>query len=419
VAHNVTNVLNYAFLVVMSQLLAPAEFALFAALFGVIYLASALANTIQTSVAAAVASATDSGREVAMRILRQLALWGIALGALTLLAARPLASFLHSDGITPVLVTGLSLWLFLVAAVGYGALQGSSRFLLLAGGVLIAAAGRLLIGPLLLVAGLGVDGALLGVALGLLLSAAFVLLPVAGETRSADQHSRTGVALNWGPALLLSVAIAIPTSADVFLVQHYLAGEVAGAYAAVSVLGKVIIFGPLAISLVYFPRMVREHSQSRSTWQTLRRAFTATAAVAIPLALIVAGLAIAAPDIVLRGYHASSGHVLTYLGAMLAFSLVIPLMYHGLAVRNVAFVRLVFAVLLGELVAVAVSHGSALEISAVALAGNVAILVTGLAVAYSGWRPAGTRAGAATVRETRITAPISRRSRTPSYPLRR
>ena len=47
-AHNVANILNYAFLLAMSRALAPGDFALFAALFGAVYLASALASTGQT-----------------------------------------------------------------------------------------------------------------------------------------------------------------------------------------------------------------------------------------------------------------------------------------------------------------------------------------------------------------------------------
>ena len=383
VAHNASNVVNYAFLLVMSQAFKPADFALFAAPFGVIYLASALANTVQTSIASAVASVTgDSGNAIVGVMLRRMLLLGVPLATITALAARPIATYLHSDDVMPMLVTGVALWLFLLAAVGYGAQQGSSRFDLLGGGVLVASVGRLVFGILFLWLGLGVTGALLGVAVGLLLSAAVVTTPYAKYVSRPISIRLPPASMALAPALLVSIAIAIPTSADVFLVQHYLGGLQAGSYAAVSVLGKVIIFGPLAISLIYFPKMVREHTAARSMSGTLAKALLATSAGALPLMATVTFVSVFAPDIALRGYEASIGFILTYLGAMLAFSLVIPLLYYNLARRSGPFAWMVLAGLLCEIAVILLRHTSAFEISAIILIGNVTLLTVGLVLAF-------------------------------------
>lgn len=384
VGHNVSNLLNYAFLLVMSHGLMPADFALFAALFGVVYLASALANTVQTSVAATVAAAgREAGGELVGGAMRRVVLLALPLAAVVFVGAGPVAAFLNSGDTTSVGLTGVAIWLFLIAAVGYGGLQGSGRLALLGAGLIVGAAGRLILGPVFLWLGLGVPGALLGVVLGLAMSAALVAVPfgrfVLRPSMPSVVKASTVVA-----AFLASVAIAVPTSADVVLAQHYFSGQEAGAYAAVSVLGKVVVFGPLAISLMLFPSLVRRQAEGEETASLLRLALLATAGVSGPLAATVTALGVAAPEITLREYVVPAALLPTYVAAMLAFSLVVTLLYFNLARRNVRFVAFVPLALAAELAAIAVWHPGAISVAVVLLVGNLALLVIGLAVS---WRP--------------------------------
>ncbi len=380
IAHNASNVLNYAFLLAMSRALAPADFALFAALFGSVYLASALANTIQTSVAAAVAGASPQAAEAVVgSAIRRLALSILPFGAAVLIAARPVAAFLHTDDLTSVALTGMAIWLSLLAAVGYGALQGSSRFALLGAGLITASAGRLVLGGALLWWGFGIDGAMLGLALGLGVSACIALAPFA---RSALRRSPASVlpATSLLAALLASVAIAMPTSADVLLARHYFSAGEAGAYAAVSVLGKVVIFGPLAISLIFFPLFVRDESEGRATLPLFRLGLLATAGVSVPLTAVVVALGALAPTVLLRGYDTSFLFLATYLAAMLLFSFVVTLLYFNLARRCTRFVSSACLGLAAELAAIALWHPSVLSVAIVLFLGNLLLLTAGLFV---------------------------------------
>lgn len=379
VAHNVSNVINYAFLLVMSQALAPAEFALFAALFGAIYLASALANTVQTSMAATVAVDANGGTAAVRAAMRRVTLLALPIAAVTIVVARPAAAFLHSDDLTSVFITGASVWLFLLAAVGYGGLQGSGRFALLGSGLIVAAVGRLVLGLAFLWIGFGVAGALLGVAVGLSLSAALAFAPFAKSAPRAEAVSfqpPTAVLA----AFLASVAIAIPTSADVVLAQHYFTGDQAGAYAAVSVLGKVVIFGPLAISLIFFPILVRRHADGQPVLPLLGLALLATGGVALLLAAAIAALGATAPDVLLRGYTASPEFLFAYLAAMLVYSLVVTLLYFNLARRHFGFIGAVILGLVIEMSIVALWHPDALRVALVLLFGNLALFGAGLAL---------------------------------------
>ncbi len=380
IAYNASNVLNYAFLLAMSRALAPADFALFAALFGGVYLASALANTIQTSVAAAVAGASPQAAEAVVgSAIRRLALSALPFGAAVLIAARPVAAFLHTDDLMPVVLTGTAVWLSLLAAVGYGALQGNGRFAFLGAGLITASAGRLLLGGALLWYGYGVSGALLGLVAGLGLSAALVIAPFARSTLRPSSEPFVPMS-SLLAALLASVAIAMPTSADVLLARHYFSAGEAGAYAAVSVLGKVVIFGPLAISLIFFPLFVRDEAEGRATLPLFRLGLLATAGVSVPLTAVVVALGALAPTVLLRGYDTSLLFLAMYLAAMLLFSFVVTLLYFNLARRCTRFVSSACLALAAELAAIALWHPSALSVAVVLFLGNLLLLTAGLFV---------------------------------------
>ncbi len=378
VAHNVSNVLNYAFLLAMSQVLSSSAFALFAALFGAVYLASALANTAQTSIAAATAGLdTRKGEAVVADAARRLLLATLPFVVVVVVAARPVAVFLHSDDLTSIGLTGAAIWLTLFAAVGYGALQGTGRFGLLSVGLTVASAGRLLIGGALVWHGMGVQGALLGIVLGMACSAALVLAPFAPALRRKSDLSST-VRMPMLAALLTSVAIATPTSADVLLARHFFSADQAATYAAVSVLGKISIFAPMAVALILFPEFVRRAAGGEAARPLLRIGLLSTAAVALPLSIVVLAAGTLAPGVVLRGHHASALFFVTYLGAMLAFSFVVTLLYCSMAQRNQRFIIGDCVTLALELAAVLLWHSSAFEIAAVLLAGNTLLLAGGL-----------------------------------------
>ena len=378
IAHNLTNVVNYAFLLAMARALRPDEFGLFAALFGAIYLASALANSTQITMAALVAGA-DANQSAALAGagVRRLLATFLPVAMVAAVCLRPAAAFLHTGDLTAVALTGAAACLLLLAAVGYGALQGSGRFAFLGFGLLVAAVGRLALSGLLVWLGLGVQGTILGVVAGLALSALLVLAPYMREifrpaSRSLPQFTNLLV------ASLASLAIAIPTSADVVLMRHYVPVQEAGAYAAVSVLGKVVIFAPIAVSLVFFPSFVRAGAARRTDSSLLRLNLLGTGAIALPLAVGVAWAGAALPQVFFRGYATSSPFLWSYVAAMLAFSFVVTLLYYAVAHRSTGIVVAVCAGLAAELATISVWHPSLTGVALVLLAGNTALVAAGL-----------------------------------------
>ena len=88
------------------------------------------------------------------------------------LASPFIGSYLHSNSATPVLVTGLLIFMFILMPVTQGTLQGSQRFTVFAGTLLLHAGSRLLFGLAALSLGFGVTGVLVAICLSSLLTMA-------------------------------------------------------------------------------------------------------------------------------------------------------------------------------------------------------------------------------------------------------
>lgn len=380
VAYNVANVLNYVFLVAMSRLLDAEDFPLFAALFGAVYFASALANTVQTSVASAVAADDPGGGGAVMRCARPLVLGAPLIAAATLVAVRPAASLLRSDDVISTALVPFTIWIFLLASAGYGGLQGSARFGLLGTSLLGAAVIRLVLGVILVVAGLGVSGAMLGMAIGLAASAAFALRPFLRTTATSQLLVRP-LGAEVLPSLVASLAIALPTSLDVILAQHVLPAPEAGAYAVVSVPAKTLLFVAMTVSILAYPSLVRLEAAREPSRKLRRGALLAVAAVAAPMAAAIVAAGMVLPELAFRGYDVSPGFLGAYTGAMLAFAIAATLLYHDLARRRGRrFVGLVLLVLLAELAVIASWHPGVTTMALVLLAGNAFLALAGVCV---------------------------------------
>jgi hypothetical protein len=170
----VANAGNYAFNVVMAFLLGPEAYGALAALLALVLVGSVPGLALQAVVARRVALAgwgrAPSGAAwpgVGWLVGRA----GLALALATLLIGPGLVLFLHLDSAVPVVWLALALAPTPLLFAVQGLLQGQERFGALAAVLLAGAGVKLAIGLALVAAGLGVSGAMAGVAAGGVLAA--------------------------------------------------------------------------------------------------------------------------------------------------------------------------------------------------------------------------------------------------------
>lgn len=194
---------------------------------------------------------------------RTLVLAGIACAAAFALASPLIARFF--DLPVPLLLAaaagipfGLALPLLL------GEFQGQQRFLafsLLSSGqaglkLLGALALGLVYGPLGIVAGISLGGAVIYLVAWRMLRRKLSIKPRVPWLRSAAAY----VAL----IVPSTLALAVLLSTDVLVVKHFFPSRQAGEYAAVAAMGRAIFWGATGVAGVLFPKIVFRESQGRS-----------------------------------------------------------------------------------------------------------------------------------------------------------
>jgi O-antigen/teichoic acid export membrane protein len=395
VIFNLTNVLNYAYLVFVGFFLGADSYGLFGALFGVVYLASALGNMVKMAVARHVATVrARNGGAVTGRIVTSGLVWAAlfsALVGLLLVPAVPLLAHTFDSPTAPVIWAALAIVLSIWVPASHGVLQGMERFPSLGASLFVAAIVRIAAGGMLVAAGAGVSGALAGVVIGFAGSALFAL----ARCYSCVRDRTDGEAWIRVPApriaslvgvLVASIVTAAPTSLDVAVVRNVFSGDEAGVFTGIAVLGRVIIFGAIAVPFTVLPKVAARTASGTDTGKLLLESLTLTGglavagATAIIFAVDVLGWQLVGTDVGAAGVALH-----WYLAAMVAFSLTVTLIYYQVGRGDSAFILLVgapYVVLQGFVVALIPETltGVAQALFVV----NTAALATSLVFA-SGW----------------------------------
>jgi len=406
----VANAGNYGFNLAMAFLLGPEAYGALAALLALVLVGSVPGLALQAVVARRTALAGGpvwpGARWLAGRA-------GLGLALLTVAAGPGLVLFLHLDSAVPVLWLVLALAPTPLLFAVQGLLQGRERFGALAAVMVAGAAVKLAIGLVLVVAGLGVSGAMAGVAAGAVLaaltglrlaapvtpgpmtpgavdnqpppSAGSATLPVGApplevggaarlEIGGAAHPQAAGGAPpepGWwrevGGATTGLLGLFLLANLDVLLARHYLDRAAAGRYALGAVVAKIAFWAPQFVVTVVFPRLVGGADTRRLVGGSAAviGGFGGLLAGALAVATL-AGLAVP----VLGGGYAGLGPLLPLFAALgTGLALVQLLLFEGIATRDRRMGRAVAVALVAEVALVAGPlHGSVGQIAGAALA---------------------------------------------------
>jgi len=295
------NLGSFLFLALVARSARPELFGGLAALAALALLFEVPANALQVAVGRAVSSVPKDGpaagrpaagglaagrggrgaRSAAVARLAQEGVAGLVVDASTLgagicvllLALSPLVeAFLHLPGITSALLLAAYALPVGISVVPKGVLAAQGRVPLLALGLLSGLAVRLVVGVALVRNGGGIEGALLAMVCGEVVTAAIVLPgirrllvqgPVASAPRTRHRRHLGHVAplkhLRWGdtraPAIAFTGYWAL-TAVDVVLARHWLTTAASGWYAAAATAAQIALIAPAAVAAVSFPRLV-------------------------------------------------------------------------------------------------------------------------------------------------------------------
>lgn len=378
VAFAAVSVLSFVFHVIVSRLLGPDHYGVMGALLGIISLLTVPLGAVQIAVTRAVVDEEERGEPFSVVRVTWRSFAAGAVAMVVLAAGAPLIDgFLHISSPVPIILVAVWIPLATVSAVLQGALIGEYRFRAVAVATFFGiGVVRLVLGDVLVSAGLGVSGAVAAT----IFAQAFTMLSLLYSARHEllGQRHAAVVTTRLRDTVLSVAGLAGYTTLigiDTFLAQHFFPTAAAGKYAAVAVAAHIAFFIPAALVTVAFPHLADGKGVSESS----RRIFNQTLRTSIILGVGAAVVMSLLPSLTVRllfsAKYAGAAGILGQLSfASVAIGLLILFTYLHLARRSIMALTPWLGVALA-VVLIAIFHHSNESVAFIMLIVSVATMV--------------------------------------------
>ncbi len=261
IAFGIFNLFNFVFQFSMARLLSLEDYGILAALTSIFYIIGIFSESIQTVITNYSSRAKDDGKikNIIKRSLRKSLHVSVIIFVLYLILAIFLSDLLRIP-YWLISLNGLVIFTSFLAPVPRGALLGKKMFSSLGLNVIIESVLKLVLGVLLVFIGWRVYGALAGSILALFIAFFLSFIPLKKILSSKEEGAETtGIYGYTKPIFFTVFALLLFYNLDVILAKVFFEDSVAGAYAIISLLGKIIFFGTSPISKAMFPLSSESH----------------------------------------------------------------------------------------------------------------------------------------------------------------
>ena len=321
---NFGNLINYLYQIVMARMLGPSDYGILAVLVSLTYIFAIPTLAIQTVVSKKIAifNAQKEYNKMSglfFSFLKKLFIFSLIVFILFVILSFFIIKPLNLPFWLLVLTGTLIIFSF-VYPLAAGSLQGMKKFSTLGWNTLLVFFIKIITAIILVIFGFKVYGAILGFILGMIFG--FILaLPYIKEIINAKRDDDGTKILTKENSLIFSAILVFVFmySIDVILARVFFSGEIAGQYAVLSTIGKIILFSTMSIGNAMFPISAERHYAKAKTSGIIKKAFLY---VSILCAAAVA-LFIIFPELIIKllfgNRYLEIVELLPYLG--IAFSL--------------------------------------------------------------------------------------------------
>ncbi|MHB8439888.1 MAG: glycosyltransferase, partial [Acidimicrobiales bacterium] len=373
-AATAVNLSNFVFHVVVSRLLGPTSYGALGALLNVTAVLTVPLAALQVTVTQSVAERpSGSGPPPLGRLLRASIVVGVVAVLVWTGATPTIDRFFHLTSPRPTVVLGLWLLPTVVGAVLQGVLIGQRRFRVVAMSQLSGGLSRLALGIVLVKLGLGVTGAVAATLIGATVSVLLLVPPLRAQLRWRGTFVPRGK-----DAVLSALSLSGATlllGLDTWLGRHFLAPLAAGYFAAAATAGRIALFLPAAVTVIYFPQLAASGGAGPPARRALARCVALVTLVSFGAAGAIVLLPATTVDLLFGAAYTRSASAVGIVAlADAAISVAICLVYYHVARRSrlalSAWPTCVFAGVLA-----AVFHGSIVVLALDMLAAGAVFLI--------------------------------------------
>lgn len=244
---------NFGYNIGVARLLGPSDFSHAAAAVTILMLISAITLSFQLVCTKLVAKAdTIEAKAAVFQHLMKRA-WAIAfgLGAFMLFSSSVLTAYLRLSSPWIIILLTVGLTIYVPLGVKRGGLQGTCRFRGLAWNMAAEAIVKFIGAIVLIEFGFGVLGAVAAISASVIL--AFALPDKARELRGPAVDRPSAPVGEARQAIVFFVGQVIISNIDILMVKHFFRPDLAGLYAAIALVGRLLYFGAWSVVSAMFP----------------------------------------------------------------------------------------------------------------------------------------------------------------------
>lgn len=286
VGNLLANFFNFLFTVYMSRSLTPANYGTLATIIAFISFPSLVATAIGPLVMRYAGefyakNEQDKVRGLYIMIAKIFVSVGILICAIAFFNISQIGAFLHINNLTILYMTVVIAFVLFINVINVSFMQAKLAFSYQVLVSLTNSVSKFMLGVILIILGLSITGSVLSILIGSILAYAIGFIPLRFlfKTHVTKPNIHPKELLSYGiPAAFTLFGLTSFISSDIILVKHFFNPAMAGAYAGLSLVSRVIFYISSPISSVMFPIIVQKRAKKEN--------FTNTFKIALLLVLV-------------------------------------------------------------------------------------------------------------------------------------
>jgi O-antigen/teichoic acid export membrane protein len=285
------NLFSLLYHLFMVRFLLPVDYGQLNTLIALFMVISVPASTVQTTVTKFVSSFQAQNRLSQVRkLLRHLlilmSIVGFSIFLLVTLGRGFISSFLQISSYRLIILFALGLFFAMVVPIPWGGLQGLQKFGAMTFNLIVMGGLKFGLGSLFVFLGLGVLGAMGAFTICYLVTVFLSLIILGSSLPRKKSESRreediekpdpsyiSEVYQYFLPVGITLLCFRVLTSIDLILVKHFFTPIEAGYYSVAQMVGRVILFLPIPVVMVMFPKLSSLEGQEEKRLLILRQSF--------------------------------------------------------------------------------------------------------------------------------------------------
>lgn len=382
----VAGVGGYAYQVAMGRMLSVEEYGTLASLVSLFSLLSMPAGALSTAVIHRVAILKGQSRLGVVRFFTRKLSWFFGIIGLTLflllIALAPLMrEWFHLSRGASYSIFSVTLGLAFLIALWRGILSGLQRFVTVSWVATLESVVKFILAVVLVSVLHGMNGAVLAIVLSMGLSAVLFGRSLRVLRTYPEEHAAwSELPKNFLMVVLWTFAITALSSVDVLIVKRYFSAGDTGLYAALSLIGKIILFASSSISAVLFPMATELYESGNHVRHRvlLWKAMAITVGISGMATLLYALMPKFIIHLIFGGRYDAFASYLYLFGALAGLLAVVQLLAtYLLSIQKKLFVIVLSLAPIVEVVLLMKFHTSIAEILHVSLAvfGSLALIL--------------------------------------------